>query len=340
MSRRAAVIGLGLIGGSVARRLVAGGWTVGGIDRDPRTAEAAAGHEIDVAESVEGLRPAPELVVVAVPPEHVADTVSSALDAWPDAVVTDVASVKQPIIESLRASGRDLTRYLPGHPLTGGPTGGYLASDPELFDGAIWALCPLEETPVETLGLIGAFLDAAGALALISAADAHDRAVARTSHLPHVVATALAAVAVSEPVRMTAMLSGPGLRDSIRIASADMDLWWDILRSNRAELFVALDECERVIADLRSAISSGNYEGAADIWTRGQVAQALVVQTRWADREFDEVAQPISAGWGPLHQLGERGQVLRHLRVRDGRVEAEASRPHPEAEDGAPAPAS
>lgn len=324
----ATVIGLGLIGGSIARGLATAGWQVHAIELGGATREAAGQDGIMAVETIESRADTgpQDVVVVAVPPEQTKAMVISALGRWPEAIVTDVASVKQPVIPyGDGKSGADLSRYLPGHPLTGRPTGGYAGSAPNLFDGAVWAVCPSAQTPIWLAAQLGPFFDALGAVVLVCSAAAHDRAVARTSHLPHLVATALAAANLIEPAAMNATLSGGGLRDTSRIAAADMTLWWDILRANRYELARAIEDFEDILFRLKGAIASGDEATAATIWREGQDAQALITRYRWSERDFSDMAKPTADGWMPWHSLGDNGRVLRKLHIAGDTVKAQVS---------------
>ena len=167
--RTLAVVGLGLIGGSIARRLTSLGWPVSGVDPDPDTREAAGRDGIATAAALEQCPgDAPELVVVAVPPLNTSAVVAAALARWPGALVTDVASVKHALQPDRDLAPSERARYLPGHPLAGSAAGGYPASAPDLLDGAVWALCPDPGTPVQLAAGFGGLLDALGAVALVS----------------------------------------------------------------------------------------------------------------------------------------------------------------------------
>jgi prephenate dehydrogenase len=325
--RRVTVIGLGLIGASIAKRLHAAGCRVGGVDIDVDTRERAARDGIPAVAPGEDAEQ-PELIVVAVPPAETAASVLAALQRWPEALVTDVASVKVSVIPSPDARA-DLSRYLPGHPLAGSAHGGYEASSAELFDDAVWALCPTAVTPLGLAARFSPFLDALGAVALICTPQQHDRAVARSSHLPHVTAAALAGASVIDPAAMIATLSGGALRDSSRIAAADLELWWEIFSANRAELIDSIDDFEELLTGLKSAIAAGDLPAAAAIWKRGQDAQALITRCRWSAREYHEVARPLVDGWEPWLAMGDGGTVLRKLELAGYELRGQASRPLP-----------
>jgi prephenate dehydrogenase len=186
-------------------------------------------------------------------------------------------------------------------------------------------LCPTAATPIALADSAGRLLDDLGAMALCCDPDTHDRAVAGTSCLPHVVSTALAAVVLSEPAHMVASLSGGGLRDTIRIAAADMDLWWDILRANWPKTNAGLRHFCTTIKALEQAISDDDRGAAELIWRRGQEAQETVMRLRWHERAFSHVSFRGMAGWGPLCELGADGRVLRKLRVVNASVTADAA---------------
>jgi prephenate dehydrogenase len=324
--REVTVIGLGLIGGSIAKRLLAAGARLSGVDHDAATREDATREGITAVEQPAEIGTAPELVIVAVPPEQTQASVLDALRRWPQALVSDVASVKAPVIPSSGSAGaHGLERYLPGHPLAGSASGGYRASSADAFDDAVWALCPLADTPLALAAELGPFLDALGAVALVCTPAAHDRAVARTSHLPHVLAVSLAATNLIEPAAMIATLSGGALRDSSRIAAADIELWWDILRANREELLSAIDDFDALLGALKQAIFAGDEAGARNIWERGSDAQELIMRSRWSQRTWTDLARPLSDGWAPWREIGERGTVLRSLRIDGENLHAQAS---------------
>lgn len=176
------------------------------------------------------------LVVVAVPPDHVADAVLSALAAWPGAVVTDLASIKAAPLAAVRAAGgADATRYVGGHPMAGSERSGPVAASEQLFDGRAWAVTPTEDADPAAVAVVRALAETCGATVVQLAPDEHDEAVARVSHLPHVMA-ALAAAQLDGAAASHLALSGQGLRDVTRIAGGDPGLWRQILSGNATHL--------------------------------------------------------------------------------------------------------
>jgi prephenate dehydrogenase len=288
-----AVLGLGLIGGSALRRAGGVGW-----DPDPAAREAARAAGLAVADDLGEL--APDAVLVCAPPGATAPAMLDALDRW-DAVVFDTASVKRPIADAL--AGADPARFLLSHPLAGREASGFAAGDPGLFEGAPWAACPLPDTPVTLLADLSALTDRLGAaLTVLSPAD-HDRLAARTSHAPHVIASALAASAVrGEP--LAAVTSGGALRDMTRVAGADPALWDEILRLNRDEVAAALDA---FAAELRRAPD----------WDAAEAAVAALRRHRWSAQERAPVRHPLAAGWAPWLEGAAAGRTYANVR-RDG----------------------
>lgn len=233
------VAGLGLIGGSLLRAL--GGV---GYDADPAVRAAASAEGFDVAETLEGLRGA-ELVFVAVPPAATYAVVDEVLAAVPDAVVADTASVKGDVPER--------ERFVAAHPMAGAETSGWAASSPDLLRGATWAVCG--QPPAR----LAEAVEALGGRVVTCTPEEHDAAVARTSHVPHLVAVALAALAPDTT------LAGPAFRDMTRVAHADPALWAQILTANRQAVEPALDELIARLAQLRAML--GDEEILREAWT-------------------------------------------------------------------------
>ena len=308
---RLGVVGLGLIGGSLLRGLGGRGY-----DADPAVRAAAAGDGFAVADDLGELADC-ELVIVAVPPRRTPAVVEEVLAAAPAAVVADTASVKFPVLAAAPAAGRE--RFVGAHPLAGAETAGWGSSDASVVAGAVWAVCPTGESVLPVCRLSAALDPIAGRLLACTAAE-HDDAVARTSHAPHVLAVALAALA-GDGVR--AALSGNAFRDMTRVARADPGLWGDILLANRERAVGALDELAERLAALRAALAAGEGGALAQEWERGSSALAAVDSARWAKprwepREID--------GWDGLLGLGREGRAVRRLHWTDGGLRGEVAR--------------
>jgi prephenate dehydrogenase len=262
---RVAVIGVGLIGGSIglaARERL--GATVTGHSRRRSALQIALerGAVDRAAETIEEAVADAEAAFVAVPvgvlPEIVATVLASAPD---DCVVSDVGSTKRSIVNAI-----DDPRFVGGHPLAGAETTGVEHARADLFDGAVWYLTPTERASGVLYERLHRLLRALGA-----------RPAATVSHLPHVLANVLVAQAATAlatgphpPERLPA--TGPSFRDATRVAGASSAIWTDIYLSNRDALGAQIDETIARLADVRSALADGdgvrltawNDEAAAD----------------------------------------------------------------------------
>ena len=305
------MVGLGLIGGSVLRGL-AGAAEVVGFDADPAVRAAVAAEGFAVVDELGSLADR-ELVVVAVPPARTAEVVVKVLDAAPDAVVADTASVKEAVL----AAVPDANRFVGAHPLAGAETTGWAASSADLVAGAVWAVCPAGES-VEPLCRLAAAIDVLGGRLVACTAPEHDEAVARTSHVPHMAAQALAGLASGGGLR--AALSGTAYRDMTRVARADAALWAEILSLNRDRSLVALDELSERLAGLRAAVVAGDV---IEAWGAGADVLAAVDAARWVEPEWREA---IVGGWAELLRLGRAGRAVRRLRPDGAGLRAEVAR--------------
>lgn len=243
------VVGAGLIGTSIALGLREHGVDVFIDDVDPDHIRAAVERGAGGA----GHAPEPDIVVVAVPPSDVVATVNKALDRWPDAVVTDVASVKSEIAAAVSGS-LEAKRYVGSHPMAGRERSGPVAASARLFEGRPWVLVPLDETLDSAVESVRDIADLLRAAPTVMDASTHDRAVALVSHVPQVLSVLAAAQLASAPEEHVA-LAGQGLRDVTRIAASDPALWADILASNASEVGAILrdvrDDLDSVITALQ-----------------------------------------------------------------------------------------
>jgi prephenate dehydrogenase len=300
------VAGLGLIGGSILRGLA----DAIGYDADPGVRAAADAEGFAVTADLAGLA-ACELVIVAVPPARTPDVVREVLKAAPEAAVADTASVKGPVVRELGE------RFVGAHPLAGAETSGWAASAPEVVGGAVWAVCPADAA-LEPLCRLSDAVDRLDGRLLACTPEEHDAAVARTSHLPHVVAAALAGVA-GDPLR--AALSGNSLRDMTRVARADPALWADILAANREQAMAALDDFEAGMAGLRVALAGGDREVLATVWSRAGDALGVLDAIRWEAPTWENGV--IEGGWDGLLALGREGRAVRRLSLEGGVLRAD-----------------
>ncbi len=250
MTRKVRVVGTGLIGTSLGIALSNRGFDVTLSDPSP-TAERLArdlgagrlGTETDVDDGV-----SPELVVVAAPPDVAGAAVVAELSRWPEAVVTDVASVKGSVARWVRGHGGDLARYVGSHPMAGRERSGAMAARSDLFEGRAWVVVPTPESSPGAVDLTCEVARAVGSVVTVMDAAEHDAAVAVVSHVPQVAAS-LVAGRLRELSDDAVALAGQGLRDVTRIAASDPRLWTQILAGNA-------EAVREVLVDLRADLDT------------------------------------------------------------------------------------
>jgi prephenate dehydrogenase len=249
-SRQAHVVGLGLIGASVALALNETGWSVTGVDSDDATAAAAL--ESGVVTDSE-LRPDVELVVIATHAGAVARLANEVLAQLsnPNVVVTDVAGVKGSIVAHVADE-----RFLGGHPMAGSELRGLAGARADLFRGSTWVLTPTDRTSPTTYSTLHGILREIGANVVAVGAEDHDRLVAIASHVPHLLAGSLMneASQVAEQDAVLLQLAAGGFRDMTRIAAGDPGIWPDILFENRDAVVQSLEALEHRLQGLREAL--------------------------------------------------------------------------------------
>ena len=251
-----AVVGLGLIGGSLARALTRAGYGVIGVDHDSvRRRAVRAGAVAGTAGTVEAVARMDVIVLAAPPAANLRLLKRLARVARPGLVITDVGSVKRPIVEDARRLGLD--GFVGGHPMAGTEGAGFPASSPDLFLGRPWVLAPAPDGAA--LRTVRSLVRAVGARAVEVEPAVHDRAVAFLSHLPQVVAWALSGAAASDEVAARWLsLAGPGYHDMTRLARSPRDLWREILGQNDREVSRAL---AAFVRELRRSMASRPFRG-------------------------------------------------------------------------------
>ena len=249
MSGVVGVVGLGLIGGSLARDLAAAGYRVLGTDGDADTERRARDAGI-VSGPLEPDRV--DLVVLAVPVRAIPGWIRKLAPSLPErAVVTDAGSTKRSVIEAAEAAGLG-PRFLGSHPVAGDHRSGWDAARTGLFTGATVWCCATRDTAPETRERIESLWRAVGAEPRPIEAPEHDRLLARASHLPQVAASALGLALGRDAVAPGQL--GPGGRDTTRLAGSDPDVWTDILADNHDEVEAALDGLISVLSRFRRAV--------------------------------------------------------------------------------------
>jgi len=258
------IIGLGLIGGSVGLALRAhGGWRVVGHDRleEVRVGAIEIGACDDVAASVEDLARESDIVMVATPSSLIPETgLLAARFMRRGAILTDAGSVKLPLQELIAGALPVGVKYIGGHPMAGSERSGLPAASPGLFRGAVWALTAFAADR-EALDEVQALVRATGANPLVVDAGEHDAAVAYASHLPYVLAVALA-LSVERKTReiplVRTLLAG-GFRDTTRLARSDPRIAMDYCALNRGALLEAIAEFEECLRSMKADLEAVDY---------------------------------------------------------------------------------
>ncbi len=291
MIERLCIIGVGLIGGSLALALKKAGFcqTVMGIGRSANNLELALERKvIDVASHDFSTVQGADMVVLATPvgsTEKVCREIADYLDE--SAVFTDVGSVKKAIVKQVASAFGELPpNFVPGHPIAGNENSGAGAAIDDLFTGRRVLLTPAESTSEDALDKVRAMWQATGALVETMSIDQHDRVLAVTSHLPHMLAFGLVdSLARQEESEEIFRYAAGGFRDFTRIASSDPVMWRDICLYNREALLGAMDNYQNDLAELRSAIEASDAAALQSIFFRAKAARDQFVNGENGDDE-------------------------------------------------------
>jgi prephenate dehydrogenase len=288
---RIAVLGVGLIGGSIglaAREWLDGAEVVGfgrNAERLDRARELGAIDRAttDIADALDGAAACFACSPVGALPGLVEDALAA---APADCVVTDVGSTKRRIVESIPDE-----RFVGGHPIAGAETAGVEHARADLFQGATWYLTPGERSSGLLYERLHRFVVAVGARPIAIDAETHDRLLATVSHLPHVLANVLVAQAARALDEQGEALPrvGPSFRDATRVAGANTDIWADIYLSNAESLAAEVDEIVRRLEQVAAALRAGDPARIAD----------------WNDAASDDRRRLLEAdlAGGPVHEL-------------------------------------
>ena len=270
---RILIIGVGLIGGSLARALRRAGQRVEIIGYGRNHLNLQRAVELGVIDRFVTTLPAAvaesDLVVIAVPVGSTAAMLGAIRPYLaPGTVVTDVGSTKGSVAVAARAMlGGALTHFVPGHPIAGNERGGVEASTAELFERRMVVLTPLPETDREALARVRALWEIVGARVVEMEVEYHDRLLAATSHLPHVLAYALVeALARMDGGEDIFRYAAGGFRDFTRIASSDPVMWRDICLANASHLREALKAFRGCLDELDEMIRQGEGDKLAELF--------------------------------------------------------------------------
>lgn len=293
---RAAVVGTGLIGGSIGLALRRRGWHVSGLDDDERTAARAL--ELGALDAV-GPDPAAEITFLATPVRAVADAARAVLAAG-TGIVTDVGSVKASIVEAVGDA-----RFIGGHPMAGSEQDGIDGADADLFAGAVWVLTPTATTDDDAFARLRSVITDLGADVVALAPDHHDALVAVVSHVPHLTAASLMRLADDRSTEHRALLrlAAGGFRDMTRIASGHPGIWPDICAENRVAIVEVLDGLLASLTEVRDIVAEADRGGLLTVLEQARTARANLPSRLSGAGDLCEVRIPVPDRAGVLAEV-------------------------------------
>jgi prephenate dehydrogenase len=295
--QRVAVIGTGLIGGSIGLALRRVGVVVSGYDRDPDRAERAVelGAISSAASSVEEAVADADVAVVAVPVGDVAALVIDALESGVPAV-TDVGSVKAPIVTAVADARPDLApRFVGGHPMAGSEQDGLDGAEEDLFAGATWVLTPTEQTEIGAFTRLRTLVAELGAEVVAMTPAHHDALVAVVSHVPQLAATTLMDVAAGSGEEHATLLrlAASGFRDMTRIAAGHPGIWPDICVANREAIVRVLDDYLDALVRVRGLVDESDRASLLAVLERARAARRNLPVGAPRGEELAELRIPV-----------------------------------------------
>ena len=313
------IVGTGLLGASIGLALTARGVDVILADASPSTVTLAIDYGA-------GRLPAqgdnPELIVVCVPPDVTAQVVARELADYPEALVTDVASIKLAPFNDLVALGADVSRYIGSHPMAGRERGGAISARADLFVGRPWVIAGHDGISYRRAAAVEDLALDLGAVPIEMDAAEHDASVALVSHAPQIVASLLAA-RLTEAPDAAISLTGQGLRDTTRIASSAPELWVQILAANSGPLVGILEnfrsDLDSVIGALSDPTAPGARRAIAEALAGGNTGVARIPGKHGQARHFSQIVVKVDDTPGQLARLlaeiGEAGVNMEDLRL-------------------------
>lgn len=278
-----AVAGVGLIGGSIAaaakrcglaRRII--GY---GRNRDRLEQARRLGLIDDIATQPHELTEA-RLIIACTPVDRLGADIALLLNSTsPATLITDVGSVKGAVVGQARESAYSLDRFIPAHPIAGSHLQGFENASPDLCEGRLCILTPLPSNRSEDVTLVRSFWQAIGMRVSDLSIAEHDRVLALTSHIPHLAASAVAALIEEKLLDFAAT----GYRDTTRVAAGDPELWTAIFSENAVELTRATDDLIQILQDFRTSLQTGDRTAIRTFLGLGQFRRS-----RFRDREEED----------------------------------------------------
>ncbi|MBC7816059.1 MAG: prephenate dehydrogenase/arogenate dehydrogenase family protein [Planctomycetaceae bacterium] len=278
------IVGVGLLGGPVALAAKQRGLVrrVIGVGRSAARLEHArtAGLIDDIRTDLAQAAAQAELLIFATPVNLIVPGVREAAAACrPGTLITDVGSTKSYLCRELANGLPNGVTFVGSHPLAGSEKQGWEHARADLFEGRVCVVTPIESSSRNTVERLTAFWRAIGMSVLEMSPEAHDRALAQSSHVPHVVASALAQTLADE----NRSLAATGFADTTRIAAGDPEVWVPILMDNRDAVLTRLDEFSSQVAAFREALAHGDADELRHLWERGKAIREQLQVRRVAE---------------------------------------------------------
>lgn len=320
--RTAAVVGTGLIGGSVLLRLRAAGLDVTGWDPDPRTRRHADEQGVTCPDSLEEAVAGRDVVFLCGPLPSLPGTLAQVAAATDEhCVLTDVGSTKAEVAAAATAQGVG-HRFVPGHPMAGADRAGLASATPALLDGAAWVLCPTGSGMAAFRRLAALLIDVFQARVVPMSAPEHDVVAALSSHVPHLLAGALAAAVQRSTLREAVLaLAAGSFTDGTRVAGGPPERTANMLLANRGPALTGLDAVRAVLDDLADAMRAGDRAALTGLLDEGRSARAAVRGRVFTAHRREFPAAVDHAGeLVYLRELGAAGGHLTQCRVEAGSV--------------------
>jgi len=260
------IVGLGLIGGSLAWALKESGQVkiVAGVDTDPEAIKYALDNKIidegssDIKMEISGS----DIIVVSTHVGRIADTAKSVFKTASDnTVITDVGSVKSSIVKDIESGLTENIHFVGGHPIAGTENSGVRSADSNLFKDKRCILTPTDKTNPEARGKVREMWELAGSKVYEMDPDTHDHIFSIVSHLPHVAAyTLMNTVINADDSEQLLDFAGGGLKDYTRVAASSPEMWTEIFRANKDQMLKAIGQFRTSLAEIESAIENDDFE--------------------------------------------------------------------------------
>jgi prephenate dehydrogenase len=279
---RVAIIGLGLMGGSLGLALKREGrtWVSAFARRDETRGMAIkSGAADEVFDTPQGAVRGADLAVFCTPVLSVPELVETCFSAFEkDCIVTDVGSTKAEIVHRMVALTRSRgIRFVGSHPMTGGEKTGIESARADLYEGTVTAITPAPDTDPGAVNVIADLWRRVGARVISLDPAEHDRIVARTSHLPHLIAALLVGSAGRDVTPKLKALIGQGFRDATRIAAGSPEMWHDIVKTNQSALVAELHEYDLALRELIRLIEGNQFDAVKDLLERLRLQRAVLL---------------------------------------------------------------